>query len=434
MHNRQKTSKGPMSDLFQYIRNSHSAFHATKEAIALLKKHDFNPLDETRAFNVKPGGRYYIVRDSGALIAFRVPLKEIKQTRVMLSHTDSPTFRIKPHGEYQHENMILWGLEVYGGPIYASWLNRDLGIAGRIFVEKQGRIKEELIHIDDHPVTIAQLPIHINRTVNSEGLKLSAQEHLHALATLSNKKEKKGEYLLSLLKKKVTFTKLLQHELYLCPLDEPRFLGEGKDLFSAPRIDNLVSVHASLKALFEVSRKACQESMPMLYLANHEEIGSKTYAGADSTFFKSVFKRVFYQNKGSYEKLQACYAQSMAFSLDGAHAMDPTNKDKFEPDHTPLVGKGVTIKIDTGAAYSYSSSIIAHVRSLASKHKIDLQNSLKRGDARQGSTLGPMFVEKIGIPALDLGCPQLSMHSIREVASLRDYQQLVKLVAKLYQN
>jgi len=106
----------------------------------------------------------------------------------MLSHTDSPTFRLKPQGEYQHENMIFWGLEVYGGPIYASWLNRDLGLAGRLFVEDNGKVKEELVHITDHPVMITQLPIHIDRKVNSEGLKLSAQEHLNALATLTDKK------------------------------------------------------------------------------------------------------------------------------------------------------------------------------------------------------------------------------------------------------
>lgn len=421
-----------MNALFHFIEKSHSAYHATEQAIALLEKENFEKLEETKPFHIKKGGKYFVVRDSGSLIAFIVPQKGIDQTCVFLSHTDSPTFRIKPKGESQQENMVLWGLEVYGSPIYASWLNRDLGIAGRIFVEEKGKIKEELIHIDEHPVTITQLPIHIDRNVNTEGLKISAQEHLQALATLSEKKVENGEYLLSLLKKKKPFSKLLQHELYLCPIDPPRFLGSGNDLFSAPRIDNLLTAHACLKALIEVSEDSFKEVMPMIYLANHEEIGSRTYSGADSPFFKSVFERVFYQLGGDFETLQTCYAKSMALSLDGAHALDSKNKEKFEPTHTPILGKGIAIKIDTGSSYSYASALVAQMRSIANKNNLDTQNALKRGDARQGSTLGPMFVEKVGIPALDLGCPQLSMHSIREVASLRDYEQLVKLLVKVY--
>ncbi len=421
-----------MSDLLSFIEKSPSAYHAVKECVQELKKNQFKELNEKTDFKVKKGGRYFVLRDSGALIAFIVPQKEIKASRVWLSHTDSPTFRLKPQGEYQHENMIFWGLEVYGGPIYASWLNRDLGLAGRLFVEHNGKVKEELVHITDHPVMITQLPIHIDRKVNSEGLKLSAQEHLNALATLTDKKELKTSYLESVLKKNKPYKKLINHELYLCPLESPRYLGEGEDLFSAPRIDNLLSVHASLKALLQVSKTSFTDTMPMMYLANHEEIGSKTYSGADSLFFTSVFQRIFFQEKMNYEALQKCYASSMALSIDGAHALDPKSSDKFEPRHTPLLGGGVTIKIDTGASYSYSNSILATVQLVAEKHKIKIQNYLKRGDQRQGSTLGPMFVEKTGIPALDLGCSQLSMHSIREVASLRDYLGLVKLLAKLY--
>lgn len=419
-----------MTRLFNYIEGSPSAYHATHLAVQSLKKAGFTELHEQKDFKLKPKGKYYVVRDSGSLIAFIVPEKNIERSIVYLSHTDSPTFRLKPDGEHHHKNMLMWGLEVYGGPIYASWLNRNLGIAGRIFVEKENGISEELIQIEDHPVMITGLPIHIDRTVNSEGLKLSAQEHLNALVSLKTKS--KSSYLESLLKSKCRFKKLLTHELYLYPLERPDFIGGDKDLFSAPRIDNLVSAHASLEALLAVHKSAFKETMPMIYLANHEEIGSRTYSGADSCFFMSIFKRIFYQGSQDFEKLQQCLFQSFALSLDGAHALDPKSLDKFEPRHTPFLGEGVAIKIDTGASYSYSSELLAKIKQLASKHQIKIQNYLKRGDQRQGSTLGPMFVEKTNIPALDLGVAQLSMHSVREVASLRDYEQLVKLLAKLY--
>ncbi|MCH9633732.1 MAG: putative M18 family aminopeptidase 2 [Chlamydiae bacterium] len=421
-----------MSNLFSCIENSPSAYHTVETVVSELKKKKFKELKESSPFKLKKGERYYVKRDSGALIAFVVPQKSIKAARIYLSHTDSPTFRIKPQGEYQHENMIFWSLEVYGGPIYASWLNRDLGLAGRIFVEDQGKVKEELVHITDHPAMITQLPIHIDRKVNSEGLKISAQQHLNALATLTDKKELKTSYLEKILKKEKPFKKLLNHELFLCPLESPRFLGEGKDLFSAPRIDNLLSVYASVEALIQNLKSHFSDTMPMIYLANHEEIGSKTYSGADSPFFKSIFERIFYQEKMDYDALQQCCANSLALSLDGAHALDPKSPEQFEPRHTPLLGKGIAVKIDTGASYSYSNLILSKIQLLADKHKIKIQNYLKRGDQRQGSTLGPMFVEKTGIPALDLGCAQLSMHSVKEVASLRDYEGLVKLLSKLY--
>lgn len=418
-----------MSYLLKYIENSITAFHAVEEAKKKLLSKGFTLLDEKKEFRLKPKGKYFVIRDGASLIAFIMPSgDEIEKSQILLSHTDSPTFRIKPQGEYQVENMLFWGLEVYGSPIYSTWLNRDLGIAGRIFYEKDKVIKSKLVQIDEVPVMISQLPIHIDRKVNSEGLKLKAQEHLNALATLTEKKFSKTTYLESLLKKKVTFQKLLNHELFLYPLDPPRFLGQGKDLFSSPRIDNLVSVCASLEALFEKGKRTSKKDLSIVYLASHEEVGSRTYSAADSPFFKSIFERIFYSLDESFERLEICKSKSIALSLDGSHALDPKSKELFEPKHTPLLGHGVAVKIDTGASYAYSAEIIAKLQNLSKKHQIKIQNYLKRGDVRQGSTIGPIFAEKMGIQTLDLGLAQLSMHASREVASCRDYDQLVKLL------
>jgi len=294
--------------------------------------------------------------------------------------------------------------------------------------EKDKEIKSKLINIDDAPVIISQLPIHIDRTVNTEGTKIKAQEHLNALVSLTDKTFTKTTYLETLIKKEVSYQKLLNHELFLYPMDPPRFLGKGKDLFSAPRIDNLVSVFASIEALVERSKKASQTHLNMIYLASHEEIGSRTVSGMGSPFFKNIFERVFYQIDETFEGMQQCIANSIALSIDGSHALDPKSKDLFEPRHTPLLGKGVAIKIDTGASYAYSAEIIAKIQALSKKHQIKIQNYIKKGDQRQGSTIGPIFTEKMGIKTLDLGLAQLSMHAIREVASCRDYEQLVKLL------
>ncbi len=421
-----------MMDLLQFLEHSPTYFHATELAKKELASKGFTELKEHKDFKLKPSGKYFVVRDESALIAFITPAKEIQQAAILMSHSDSPAFRIKPHGEFQEDNMLLWALEVYGSPIYSSWMNRDCGFAGRVFYEKDGKVDSSLINIDDAPVMITQLPIHIDRTVNSEGTKVCAKKHLSALATLVDGKAKKKEYLLSLLEKKVKSKTILGHDLFLYPLDPPRFLGDQKDLFASARIDNLVSMRASLDAILK--QKTSQHQLNMIYVPCHEEIGSKTFSGADSLFFKSIFKRICYHFDSSYENFQKCISQSLALSIDGSHALDPKSKDYFDLQHTPLLGGGIAIKIDASAAYAYSAKIVANIRSLARKNHIKLQNFVKKGDGRQGSTIGPIFVEKMGIQTLDLGLAQLSMHSIREVASCRDYQQLVKLLGLVLKN
>ncbi|MCH9632693.1 MAG: putative M18 family aminopeptidase 2 [Chlamydiae bacterium] len=419
-----------MSYLFKFIENAVSYFHTVEQAKKKLKSCGFVELDEKKEFQIKPKGKYFVSRDDGALVAFIVPQKKkIKKAHFLLSHTDSPTFRIKPEGEFQKENMVFWGLEVYGGPIYSTWLNRNLGVAGRVYFEQNNKIKSSFVKIDKAPVIITQLPIHIDRKVNSEGLKINAQEHLNALVTLTDKKTTKTSFLESLLKKELKYKRLLNHELFLYPLDSaPQFLGPDQDLFSSPRIDNLASVSASLEALCQRSKSSCDYDLNMIYLASHEEVGSRTASGTDSPFLKNIFERIYYQIDSSFENMQQCLANSLALSIDGSHALDPKSKEHFEPRHTPLLGNGVTVKVDSCACYAYSAELIARINALDAKHKIKIQTYLKKGDVRQGSTIGPIFTKKLGVKTLDVGLAQLSMHASCEVASCRDYDQLVKLL------
>lgn len=415
-----------MSNLFSFLENSITYFHAVQEAKRYLLEHGFTELFEDQNFNLKANSKYFVIRDQSSVIAFVTPSKKtINQAIILLSHTDSPTFRIKPQGEFQHENMLFWNLEVYGSPIYASWLNRDLRVAGRVYYEKDQKIKSKLVEFDD-PVMITGLPIHIDRSVNSEGLKICAQDQLSALVTLTEKSFAKKSYLETLIEEKVGSKHILNHELFLHPIDAPRFLGLDKDLFSSPRIDNLFSAHAALAAIAKEGKES--DRLNMIYLAGHEEIGSKTYTGADSRFFKNIFERILGHYNLSVEEKQKCIAKSAAFSIDGAHALDPKSKERFEPRHTPLLGQGVVLKIDSSTAYAYSARLLAQIRFIAEKNKIQIQHYIKKGDARLGSTLGPLFLEKMGIETVDIGFPQLSMHAIKEVASLRDYDQLVKLM------
>lgn len=418
-----------MSYLLKLIENSVSYFHTIQEAKKRLKQSGFKELAESENFHIAPKGKYFVVRDDGALIAFILPSnKRIKKAHILMSHGDSPTFRVKPNGEFQKENMLLWALETYGGPIYSTWFNRSLSVAGRVFYESNKTMKSALVDLNHLALIISQLPIHIDRKVNTEGMKINAQEHLNALVSLRAEKDKDKKWLELELKKHLKATSILNHELFVYPREKPEFLGPDKNLFSAPRIDNLGSVAASLEAFCKESKKSHSDQLNMMYIASHEEVGSRTYSGADSPFFKSVIERVFHQMEMTFDEIQQCYAQSMAYSIDGSHALDPKHCEHFEKRHTPLLGEGVTIKIDSTACYANHSELIAKLQKLSQKRQIKIQFYLKKGDQRQGSTIGPLFIKNLGIKTLDIGLAQLSMHSAIEVASLRDYDQLVKML------
>lgn len=413
--------------LKQFLDSSPTAWHAVASVRERLEQQGFSPLHEEEPWQLTPGGRYFVIRNGSSLCAFVVPKKQLQKTCLIGAHTDSPGFKLKPNAEFRKENMIMLGVEVYGAPLISSWLNRDLGIAGRIIYQtKKGRIEERLVRLDRHPVVLPQLAIHLDREVNEKGIVLNKQEQLAVIAALTTK-EDSGSYLERELREQIDFKELLASDLYLFPLEPAAFVGEKEQMLAAYRIDNLNSVHACLSALCELERPQ-EHTLAMMAIWDNEEIGSATRQGAASPFLSHVLERITLALKLSREEYLRSLSQSFCISVDLVHALHPNYTDKHEPRHPLMMEGGIVIKHNAQNRYATDARSAAKIISLCQQEGIAVQKFVTRGDIPAGSTIGPIHAHVTGMATVDLGCAQLSMHSCRELTSCKDYLDLCRLL------
>lgn len=421
-----------LDDLCHFLDSAPTAWHATAQIGNRLASHDFTPLDEEEKWKLEKGGSYFVVR-GGSLCAFTLPEKAPRSATILASHVDSPALKIKPHPEVQKENMTLFGVEIYGAPLLSSWLNRDLAIAGRVVTaNRKGGLEEHLVFLQDTPVFIPQLALHLDRDVHEKGLLLNKQEHLFPIITLQNGKKQKNTLEL-LLRRHLAFHKMVSFDLMLVSAEKSRYMGSEGEMLASSRLDNLSSAHASLAAL-ALCKKPKHETIQMAVFYDHEEIGSRSPEGAASPFLEDVLKRVAKFYKMDEEELLCLERRSLCVSLDVAHGLNPNYANKYDPNHSPLLGKGVVLKYNADLKYATSALSSAHLIQLAEKLDLPLQTFASRNDIPSGSTVGPLIAQGLGIPVVDIGCPLLSMHSSREAIACQDYLDLTTLLTKLFES
>jgi aspartyl aminopeptidase len=405
----------------QFVDRSPTVYQACQEISASLKEAGFTLLSESEEWKLEPGRGYFLTREETLLAAFRMPKQKPEVITLLASHTDSPALRLKPQPESGSHEIGLLSTELYGGPLLYTWLDRDLAIAGRIlFLNRKGKCESKLVYLDDSPVFIPSLAIHLNREVNEKGIIVHKQDHLKAVFTLKEKKQSLEERL----KKIYSFEKLLGFDLFLVPLEKPRFNGFDGELLSAYRIDNLSSAFACLAALTD--SKVQKETLQMAVFWDHEEIGSKTYAGADSLFMNELFDRICHSSKLSREDYYRMKSRSLCLSCDVGHAFHPNYSDKNEPQNSAYLGKGPCIKFSS--RYATTGGTAAPIVRLAQKRKIPLQMTASRSDLSSGGTVGAMMGASPGIPTLDLGIACWAMHSTRETIAGQDLIWLCELL------
>jgi aspartyl aminopeptidase len=421
-----------IQNLITFLNESPTAWHAVDNATQKLSDAGFEELIEANSWKILLGGKYYIKRNGSSLCAFIIPKKTPESLRLLASHTDSPTLKLKPNAEFQKENMIMLGLEVYGGPLLTSWLNRELGIAGRVFTQnKNGERQESLINLTSAPVIIPQLAIHLDRNVNEQGLILNKQEHLSALAAiLDNPVKNEGKYLENLLHTQLEFNKLLSHELYLYPLQPARLIGSNKEMIASYRIDSLASVHAALSALIH-SQETSAKRIKMILFWDNEEIGSSTAQGASSPFLAHILERILLSLNMDKEEYFKLISKSLCVSIDLAHALNPNYIDKHDPQHRPLLNKGIVLKSNAQHRYASDASTSAIIIEACNQLNLPFQWFISRGDVPCGSTIGPIHSSATGMSTVDIGCAQLSMHSCREIIGCQDQLEMCQLLAKI---
>ncbi len=411
-----------IQDFMTFLDASPTAWHAVAILLEKLRPAGFQQLLEQEAWSIQPGGRYVVTRNGSSLCAFILPHRLPRRIRLLASHTDSPSLKLKPQPEIHKYQAILLGVEVYGSPLLSSWLNRDLGLAGRVIYKNQkNQIQESLVCLDRYPLTIPQLAIHLDREVNERGLQLNKQDHLNVLASLEGSFHASESFLEALVREEKDFEQLIAHDL---------FLGYQHTLLAAYRVDSLAIVHAALTALLQ-QPDPLEEEIKMVIFWDNEEVGSHTSQGAESPFFNQVLERILANYSATREDYFCLLNRSICISIDLAHALHPNYADKHDSQHQSILGQGIVLKSNAQQRYATSARSSLPIQMLAAANNLTVQKFVSRNDIPCGTTIGPLQSCLTGMPTVDIGCGQLSMHSCRELMACKDHLDMCELLGAL---
>ncbi|PWG62745.1 M18 family aminopeptidase [Spiribacter halobius] len=417
----------PVTDLLTFIDSSPSPWHAGANLAARLGDAGFAERRETDSWDIRPGGRYLVRRDESSLIAVAVGQRPSEgPIRIVGAHTDSPGLRVKPGRAREGDGMQRLGVEVYGGPILATFADRDLTLAGRVILRgADGTDASRLFH---HPTPICRIPnlaIHMNRTVNDEGLKLSPHDHLplqfgDEAPGMDALRAWLGEAL------GVAPERVRAWELGAVDTQAPTRYGRRQEFIAAPRLDNLASCHAGLEAM----RHAQPDSgLAILAVFDHEEVGSESFKGAASSFLPDVLGRIA---RALDMPLERQLPRSWLLSADMTHARNPAFPWAYEEEDAPAVNAGPAVKINAKQRYASDAVGSAWFARLCEQAGVPCQHYVHRVDLPCGTTIGPMAATRLGVRTVDVGNPMWAMHSIREAAGAEDHAAMIAVLRTFY--
>lgn len=403
--------------LFEFLEGSKTAYHAVENISDALDAAGYTELSETEAWSLTKGGKYYVVRDGSSIIAFR---NMGGAFMISASHSDSPAFRVKNIAE--SAPYIKLDVEKYGGLINYTWLDRPLTVAGRVAVRSESGIEIKLADIGDKRVVIPSLAIHLNRTVN-DSCKLSPTSDLIPLASI-----KGGADVICAVAESIDKAPgdIVSYELILTSADKPVSVGLCDELVLSPRIDDLGAVYASLCGFLSSSDTI--GVTPVLAVFDNEEVGSETKQGAASTFLYDTLMRIC----GNECDYLTRVAASFMLSADNAHAKHPSHPELSDPRNAPVLGAGVVVKHNANQRYTTDAVSEAVFLSIAKAAGVGVQHYYNRADLPGGSTLGSIANTKVPVSTVDIGVPQLAMHSANETCALCDVEDMAKIMEVFY--
>ena len=412
--------------LLELLAASPTPFHAVEASAATLARHGFSELREEDPWELAPGQKRYVKRGGSALVAFVVP-ERASGFRVVGAHTDSPNLRLKPRAAYEKHGYLQLGVEVYGGALLNSWLDRDLGIAGRVFVEGGA---SRLVCIDRPMCRVTQLAIHLDREVNDKGVVLHRQEHLPPIVGLSPGYDE-AAFAADIAKAAgVDASEIVSTELMLFDVAKPTLGGARDELIFSARLDNLAMCHAAIEARTEP--RDVGAACPVAVLFDHEEVGSASATGAGAPLLPAILERIVLSTGGGREAFHTALARSLCVSADMAHALHPNYPDRHEARHRPVLNGGPVIKTNAQQRYATSAETAALFATMAKRVDVPVQHYVHRTDLPCGSTIGPITATLLGIKTVDVGNPMLSMHSARELAGAADPALMVRVLGAFY--
>ena len=412
-------------DFFEFLDTAVTPYHTVDCLKAYFKENSFADFGSGEA--LAPQKSYFVCRGA-SIIAFRMPKKLSAQSRfrIALAHTDFPTLKISPNPDDARAGVCTLHTEVYGSPLYTSWLDRDLGYAGALaYVDaSEGKTLKTKLFRGKKLFRIPQLAVHLNRNVNQDGLKLNPQIDFNALWS-SASENGKNLFVSALEKELPEDARLIDFDVQLFDAQPANRGGFNDEWIYSGRLDNLSSCHAIAEAI--VGAESSENDCLVACFLNNEEVGSTTREGAAGNFLKSVLDSIT-----SLQNDNFILSSSLALSIDMAHAEHPNHTEKHEPNHAPLLGKGIVLKTNSQKRYASDLMSSANLRLLCEQAGIPLQVFITRNDMPCGSTVGPTVSANLGIPTVDIGEPMLSMHSIREMMSAKDHEDMIKLVKTFF--
>ncbi|WP_028579907.1 M18 family aminopeptidase [Desulfogranum japonicum] len=415
--------------LCDYISRSTTPYHAIKNSMGILDAAGYVRLYESDPWQHLSPGRYYVTRNSSSLIGFQIT-PTANTLRMAGSHTDSPSLRVKPNPLHTKSGYLQLGVEVYGGALLNPWFDRDLSMAGRVIWHTEDDIMQSSLIDFRRPVAvIPSLAIHFDREANT-GKEINKQTDMVPLLMLDS--GTKPMHFNELLKKQFLLehpgndhAEIIDYDLFLYDSQPPALVGLEQEFITSARLDNLLSCYCIIQAA-----ASCSQAHNLLFVLNdHEEVGSVSTSGAQGPFLQSILSRLYPERPVRESML----AKSLLISVDNAHAVHPNFASKHEPQHLPVLNGGPVIKTNANQRYASNACTSSIFKLLCKRNEIPVQNFVMRNDMACGSTIGPLTSAAIGIPTIDIGVPQLAMHSIRETIGNRDGYYLGKALSAFFE-
>jgi aspartyl aminopeptidase len=422
-------------DLLDFIDASPSPWHAVATLEQRLRVDGYTRLDERKLWRLSSGDRHYVIRGDSSLIAFQVGEKATADSgfRIIGAHTDSPGLRLKPKAAYGSEQLTRLGVEPYGGPILATFTDRDLSLAGQLHLRGKDGVESRLIRFEQALARLPNLAIHMNRKVNDEGLKLNKQTELPLILGQLQNELPPAQQFRALLAKQADCPagNILSFEFNVYDTQKGAFWGAAGEFLADSQIDNLSSCHAGLCALLD-AKPAPHTSVCAFF--DHEEIGSESHKGADGSFLSDILERITQSRGEERSEYQRGLAHSLMISADAAHAFHPNFPNAYESCHAIRLNQGPAVKINSNQRYATDGFTEAWFAELCRQAGVPSQTYVHRSDLGCGSTIGPMSAARLGMRTMDCGAPMWAMHSARESAGVMDQLSLARMLTTHLEN
>ena len=430
-------------EMLSFIQNSPSVYHVADNILQTCVQQGFVPLKEQEEWKLQPGGKYIVLRNDSAILAFVLPDKradEIKGFHITASHGDSPGFKVKENPEiHVEEHYTKWSTEGYGGMLISTWFDRPLSAAGRVFYSENGKICSKLVDLQESIGVIPSLAIHMNRNAN-KGVEYHLQKDTLPLICSFEKSDEQC-YEKTTGQSKGAFTKvlaekaglsqddILDYDLFLYVKQEGQYVGLNQEWVLSPKLDDLLCVYASMRAFLSVSPV---EYINMLAVFDNEEVGSGSGQGADSDFLENTCRRIAQSLDGTNSIYERWLADSFLLSCDNAHGVHPNFPEMSDATNRPYLNGGLVLKYQGSLKYTTDGYSGAKVKQWCRQAEVPCQTYANRSDLPGGSTLGHIALSHTSIKAADIGIAQLGMHSAVEMAGVKDTGYMMKALQEFY--